>query len=78
MLTIGPKIRQKMPWEPQKQPIYLIMDNAGGYGTREAVDQYTKTLWLQFNIIIKQQPACSPELNALDLGTWMSLHLAAE
>jgi hypothetical protein len=39
--TIGAEIHQKMPWVPQEQPIYLIMDNAGGHGRREAVDQYT-------------------------------------
>ncbi len=30
------------------------------------------------NIILKFQPKCSPELNALDLGIWMSLQSAVE
>jgi hypothetical protein len=78
MPTIGAEIRQNMPWVPQEQPIYLIMDNAGGHGTREAVGQYTRALRNQFNVIIKQQPARSPKLNALDLGIWMSLQSAVE
>ena len=54
------------------------MDNAGGHRTREAVGQYTRALRNQFNAIIKQQPAHSPELNALDLGIWMSLQSTVE
>ncbi len=54
------------------------MDNAGGHGTREAAGQYTRALRNQFNVIIKQQPVCSPELNALDLGIWMSLQSAVK
>jgi hypothetical protein len=73
MPTIGAEIHHRMPWVPLQEPIYLIMDNAGGHGTREAVDQYTRALRNQINVIIKQQPAHSPELNALDLSIWMSL-----
>jgi hypothetical protein len=78
MPTIGAKICRNMPWVPHEQPIYLIMDNAGGHGTREAVGRYTRALRNQFNVIIKQRPARSPELNALDLGIWMSLQSAVE
>jgi len=35
MPAIGAEIRQKMPWIPRDQPIYLILDNAGGHGTRK-------------------------------------------
>jgi hypothetical protein len=32
----------------------------------------------QFSIIILQQSACSPEVNALDLSIWMSIQVAVE
>ncbi len=67
MPTIGAEIHHRMPWVPLQEPIYLVLDNAGGHWTRGAVDQYTRALRNQFNVIIKQQPACSPGLNALDL-----------
>ncbi len=54
------------------------MDNAGGHGTREAREEYTRQLLEEFNIEIIQQSACSPEVNALDLGIWMSIQLAVE
>ena len=41
---IGAAIRQTMPWIPQVQPIYLVMDNAGGHGTTEAIVEYTELL----------------------------------
>jgi hypothetical protein len=49
------------------------MDNAGGHGTREAREEYTRQLLEEFNIEIIQQSAGSPEVNALDLGIWMSV-----
>jgi hypothetical protein len=48
------------------------MDNAGGHGTPGAREEYTKRLKDDLNIVIIQQSACSPEVNALDLGIWMS------
>jgi hypothetical protein len=62
-----------MPWIPRQEPIYLILDNAGGHGTRAAINEYTRRLRNDHNVIIKFQPARSPEVNALDLGIWMSL-----
>ncbi len=43
-------------------------NNAGGHGTREAKEQYTRQLLENHNIIIKWQLPRSPELNVLDLG----------
>ena len=54
------------------------MDNAGGHGTQEARDEYTRRLRDDFNIVIIQQSARSPEVNALDLGIWMSVQSAVE
>jgi hypothetical protein len=78
MPTIDAQIRQQMPWIPQETPIHLILDNAGGHGTRAAIEEYTRWLRNDQNVIIKFQPARSPELNALDLGIWMSLQSAVE
>jgi hypothetical protein len=67
-----------MPWIPRETPIHLILDNAGGHGTRAAIEEYTRRLRNDHNVIIKFQPARSPEVNALDLGIWMSLQSAVE
>ncbi len=53
MPAIGAEIRQKMPWIPPDQPIYLILDNAGGHGTRQAINEYTRQLRDQHNVILK-------------------------
>jgi len=37
--SIGESIRAKMPWVPANDTIYLFMDNAGGHGTKEAIEQ---------------------------------------
>jgi hypothetical protein len=54
------------------------MDNAGGHGTQEAIEEYTRRLLEEFNIVVIRQSACSPEVNALDLGTWMSVQSHVE
>jgi hypothetical protein len=54
------------------------MDNARGYGTREAREEYTRQLLEDFNIEIIQQPARSPDVNDLDLGIWMSFQSHVE
>jgi hypothetical protein len=54
------------------------MDNAGGHGMQEALDEYTRRLRDDFNLVIIQQSAHSPEVNALDLGIWMSIQSAVE
>jgi hypothetical protein len=78
MSLIGAEIHCRTPWIPRDCSINLILDNAGGHGTRAAKEQYTRQLLENHNIIIKWQPPRSPELNALDLGLWMSLKSAVE
>ena len=73
MPRIGAAIREKMPWVPEAETIYLVMDNAGGHGTIEAIEQYTRDLLEQYNIEIIHQVARSPEANVLDLGLWRSI-----
>ncbi len=67
MPRIGAAIRQKMNWVPENETIILIMDNAGGHGTIEAIQQYTRHLLENYNIEIIHQPPRSPETNPLDL-----------
>ncbi len=75
---IAAKIRQQLHWVPPEEEVYLIMDNAGGHGMQQARDQYTRQLQPDYNITIRQQSARSPEVNALDLGVWMSVQAAVE
>jgi hypothetical protein len=67
-----------MPWIPREIPIYQVLDNLGGQGIRASIEEYTNRLRNEHNIIMKFQAAKSPELNALDLGIWMSLKSAIE
>lgn len=78
MQRVGQAVRAKFHWVPDDEIIYLIMDNAGGHGTIEAVEQYTLQLLLEFNIVIIQQIPRSPETNVLDLGIWMALQALVE
>jgi hypothetical protein len=76
--VIAAEIHQKLHWVPPAESMYLVMDNAGGHGTQEAVEEYTRRLLEDFNIIIIRQSARSPEVNALDLGIWMSVQSHVE
>jgi len=85
MDEVGKAIRAAyhwVKWNPrnvqQSDTIYLVMDNAGGHGTDEAVSQYTEDLKNKYKIEIVQQVPRSPETNVLDLGIWMSLQSAVE
>ena len=82
---VGKAIREAyhwVKWNPlnvqQSDTIYLVMDNAGGHGTDEAVQQYSKDLKNNYKIEIVHQVPRSPETNVLDLGIWMSLQSAVE
>jgi hypothetical protein len=52
MPHIGAAIRQKMNWVPENKIIILIMDSAGGHGTVEAIEQYTRHLLENYRIQI--------------------------
>ena len=41
---IGTSIRQSYHWVSFETPIYLFMDNAGGHGTKEAKDEFVRSL----------------------------------
>ena len=78
MTRVGTAIRSSYHWIPITQKCYLVMDNAGGHGTNEAITSYSKTLLDDFNIEIIFQIPRSPYTNVLDLGVWMSLQAAVE
>ena len=78
MPKVGAAIREKMPWVPREQPIYLQMDNAGGHGTKAAVGEYTQLLIDWHNVHVIHQSPRSPDVNALDLGLWRSLQRGVE
>jgi hypothetical protein len=73
MPLISAAIRQQMPFVPQDETIYQVMDNAGGHGTEEAIGEYTMWLRDDYNVEIILQTAQSPEVNSLDIGLWMSI-----
>ncbi len=45
----------------------MILDNAGGHGTKEAKQKYMQQLLVNDNIIMKWQPPRSPELRDLPI-----------
>ena len=53
------------------------MDNAGGHGTNDAKQEYTRLL-KSFNVEIIWQIPRSCETNMLDLGVWMSIQSSVE
>ena len=78
MPVVGQEIRKYFFWLNSKQPIYLIIDNAGGHGTTVVVEEYRRMLKDDFNIILKHQVPNSPETNLLDLGVWRALQSKVE
>lgn len=77
MPEVGRALREKYHWIDANDPIYLVMDNAGGHGTNDAKTQYTEAL-KEFNIEIIWQVPRSPETNMLDLGVWASIQSKVE
>ena len=77
MPEIGQALRNKFSWVALPDPIYLVMDNAGGHGTNDAITIYTDAL-KEYNIQIIWQVPRSPETNMLDLGIWMSIQAKVE
>ena len=86
MNEVGKAIRDAhhwVKWDPQNIQesdvvTHLMMDNAGGHGSNEAVEMHTEDLKNKYKIEIIQQVPRSPETNVLDLGIWMSLQSAVE
>ena len=77
MLEIMPKVGKAICdahfWVQEDKPIYLVLDSAGGHGTKEAIAQYKAMMKNDYNIILVNQIPQSPETNVLDLSIWISL-----
>lgn len=78
MDRVGQAIRKAYHWVSPTETCYLVIDNAGGYGTSEAKEKYVAMLEKVYNITTIFQIPRSPYTNVLDLGVWMSLQDAVE
>ena len=72
MHKVGRALREAYHFKPVEETIYLVMDNAGGHGKKEAIKEYTKYLKDEYNVQIIPQVPRSPYTNLLDLGVWCS------
>ena len=78
MPEIGEAMRKAYHFVPKEIPLFLIMDNAGGHGKKDCIEEYTNLLKEKYNIIIIHQEPRSPETNCLDLGIWNSFQSLVE
>ena len=78
MQRLGERAREVFWWVDRETPMYVLMDNAGGHGTKEAIEEYTSMLKNDFNVEVVFQTPRSPFLNLLDLGVWCSLQAKVE
>jgi len=75
---VGVVIRKSYHWMSSTQSCYLIMDNAGGHGSKEAITNYVALLLNKHYIIVIFQTPRSSYTNILNLGLWMCLQSAVE
>mmetsp|Transcript_24759 Transcript_24759/g.44775 ORF Transcript_24759/g.44775 Transcript_24759/m.44775 type:complete len:164 (+) Transcript_24759:307-798(+) len=80
---IPSKTRRTDPTSANRVPvkledINLVMDNAGGHGTKEAWEKLTNDLATKHKVKIIRQCPRSPETNVLDLGIWLSIQAEVE
>jgi hypothetical protein len=75
MPKVGQALRNAFHWVPANEQIFLVLDNAGGHGTNDAINEYTQAM-RTFNVQLIWQVPRSPETNMLDLGVWMSIQSA--
>ena len=78
MDRVGQAIRASYHWVPRSDPCYLVMDNAGGHGSNDAIEKYVRMLDEKYNVKTIFQVPRSPYTNVLDLGVWCSLQLRVE
>ena len=78
MHRVGKSIRAVYYWLPRSKICYVVMDNAGGHGTDNAIEEYVRTLKDDWNVEVIFQIPRSPYTNALDLGVWVSLQSRVE
>ena len=68
MNEVAVAIRAAFWFIPTFISIYLVIDNAGGHGTKQAMLEYETMLKLKYNIKALHQVPNSPDTNLLDLG----------
>ena len=78
MDRVGESIRRAYHWISRTEKCYLVMDNAGGHGTNEAIKEYVRMLDEKWNVETIFQVPRSPYTNALDLGVWCALQSRVE
>ena len=71
-------IRNNYFWVSLTITIYLVIDNAGGHGTNETIEEYRNMMLHLYNIKLFHQVPNSPENNLLDLGIWFAMHSKLE
>jgi len=52
MDRVGKALREKFYWVKKEEWIYLVMDNAGGHGTKEAWEKFTDDLATKYKVKI--------------------------
>ena len=50
MDRVGASISDAYYWISRSEKCYLVMDNAGGHGTREAIEEYVRLLKEKWNV----------------------------
>ena len=75
---VGESVQKAFNWIPVSRPCFIVMDNAGGHGTDNAIIEHTNVLKEKCNIEIIHQAPRSPHIDLLDLGVWCSLQAQVE
>lgn len=70
MREVGMSVRNYFFWVPVTIEILLVIDNAGGHGTKDTIETYREFLKEHYNIVLHHQTPRSPGHNQLDLGIW--------
>ena len=78
MDRVGLAIREAYHWMHPSEKCYLVMDNAGGHGSKEAIVWYNELLLTKYNVELIFQVPRSPYTNVLDLGVWMAIQSIVE
>ena len=78
MPQVGRAIRNAYNWVPFSVLIFLYLDNTGGHGTKEIVEEYVSHLRDVWNVVCIHQRPRSPATNILDLGIWMAIQNIVE
>ena len=75
---IGTAICEAFHFINKKEPVYLVLDNAGGHGTNKVKVEFEKILRERYKVRIVWQVPNSPDTNLLDLGAWCTIQSEVE